>query len=158
EALGEVGEVDEIAEVLSGEDLADEVDEVVAGAGRELGGVTGRQLEVRDVVDADLDPVLVPPLLRELVEPYVVGGNEMAPDQDSEVRALDLGRRLPRQQHVPERRAGDDRAGGLEEAATVEGGGGGLGRALLTHRGTSSRRDENGSRGTACTPWPWIEW
>src|SRR2546427_245366 len=80
------------------------------------------------------------------------------PYQDSEVRALDLGRRLPRQQHVPERRAGDDRAGGLEEAATVEGGGGGLGRALLTHRGTSSRRDENGSRGTACTPWPWIEW
>src|SRR4030095_3506107 len=46
EAVGDVRESDEVAIVLAGEDLADEVDEVVPGPGGELGRVPGGQLEV----------------------------------------------------------------------------------------------------------------
>src|SRR5919204_19469 len=49
----EIAEIDEIAVVLPREDLADEVDEVVTGAGRELRRIPRGQLQVRNVIDAD---------------------------------------------------------------------------------------------------------
>ncbi len=90
------------------------------------------------MVHADLDAVLVAPLLGELVEPHVVGGHVVAPDQQPKVRALDLGRGLPRGQHVGQREAGASAAGGREEAAATQRGGVGLGQTFMTHRVTSS--------------------
>src|SRR5256884_622751 len=92
--IGDVGQVDQITVVLTGEDLAHEVDQVVAGARRELCRIPGGQLEVRDMVHPDLGAGLVAPQLAERVEPHVVGGNVMAPHEHSETRALDLRRRL----------------------------------------------------------------
>src|SRR6267143_3030414 len=63
--VGDVAQVDQIAVVLAGEDLAHEVDQVVAGARRELCRIPGGQLEVRDMVHPDLDPGLVAPQLAE---------------------------------------------------------------------------------------------
>ena len=81
EALGDIREIDEVTIVLAGEDLADEVDEVVPGPGCELGGVPGGQFEVGHVVHPHLDAGLVAPLLGELVEPHVVGRHVVAPQE-----------------------------------------------------------------------------
>src|SRR4029453_774876 len=58
-----------------------------------LGRDPGRDLGVVDVVDGDVDPDLGTPVLGEGVEPCVVAGHEVAPEQDLEVTA-ELGGRL----------------------------------------------------------------
>ena len=59
------------------------MDDVVAGPGGELRGHPRGQHEMGDVIDANLDPVLLAPLLHEhVVEPGVVGGDEVAPLED----------------------------------------------------------------------------
>lgn len=102
EAVGDVREVHQVPVVLAGEDLAHEVDEVVAGARRKLGRVARGQLEVRDVVDAHAYAVLVTPFLRELVEPGIVGGDEVAPLQHAQARTPDLRGGLARIEHGEE--------------------------------------------------------
>ena len=71
----------------------DVLDEVVALAGLDLGGDAGRDLGLVDVVDGDVDPDLLAPVLGELVEPLVVAGHEVAPQQDLQVTG-ELGPRL----------------------------------------------------------------
>src|SRR4030095_16112900 len=56
----------------------DVLDEVVALAGLDLGRDPGRDLDVVDVVDGDVDPDLLAPVLGEGVEPAVVAGHEVA--------------------------------------------------------------------------------
>ena len=75
----DVRDVQEALVVEPRQDRRAVVDDVVARACGELRGHARRQLEVGDVVDPHFDAVLVSPLFRELVEPGVVRGNEMAP-------------------------------------------------------------------------------
>src|SRR5262249_19529995 len=56
-----------------------EAEDVVPGAGGDLGGGARRQLQMRDVVDGHADAVLLTPVLREAVDPPVVFGAEVAP-------------------------------------------------------------------------------
>jgi len=124
----DVADVGEALVVEPGQDRRAVHDDVVAGARRELGGHPGGQLEVRDVVDADFDPVLVAPLLGELVvEPGVRGRDEVAPLKDAQGRALDLGRRLAGIEHGQERASGHSGAGDREEFPAVEGEGAAVG-------------------------------
>ena len=95
DALGDVAEVHQVLVVERRQDRAHEVDQVVPGAGRELRREPRGQLEMRDAIDPHLDAGLLAPLLDELVEPGVVGGDEVTPLQDPQAGALDLGRRLP---------------------------------------------------------------
>ena len=121
--------------VLGGQNLPDEVDQVVPGAGSELRRVARRQLQVGDAADPHLDPVGVTPLLGELVEPCVVGRNEVAPHQDPEARPLDLRRCLSRLEHREQRRAGCSPAGDAQEATAAESSVIGQGGWELTHHG-----------------------
>ena len=53
----------------------------------------GRDFGLVDVVDGDVDSDLLPPVLHERVEPLIVCGHEVAPEQDLEVTG-DLASRL----------------------------------------------------------------
>src|SRR5690606_36443864 len=57
----------------------DVLDEVVTGAGRNLGGEGGGDIGRVAVVDRDLDAVGLAPFLDALAEPLVVGSDEVAP-------------------------------------------------------------------------------
>src|SRR5262249_25417832 len=115
--VDDVAQVDEVLVVEPGQDGAHEVDEVVAGAGRELRRNAGGQLEMRNSVDPNLDAVLGPPFLHDFVEPHVVGRDEVAPLQDAQGGALGLGGGPAGGQHGAEPgRAGD---GGGQESATL---------------------------------------
>src|SRR5262249_10252362 len=92
------------------------------GSRRELGGHPRGNLQVGDVVDSNLHPVLVAPLLGELVIPDVVGGNEVTPLEDSQGRPLDLGGRLPRVEHRHQASPCDPGPSDMEEAPTAGGG------------------------------------
>src|SRR2546430_13589203 len=70
-----------------------------------------------DVCSSDL----VSPLLGKLVEPDVVGGDEMAPLEDPKARPPDLGRRLAGRQHGGDRGASDPEASLPQERAAGRG-------------------------------------
>jgi hypothetical protein len=74
------------------ESVGDVLDQVVALAGLDLGGDAGGDLRLVDVVDDDVHADLLPPRLGELVEPRVVAGHEVAPQQDLQVAGELLGR------------------------------------------------------------------
>ena len=57
-------------------------EQVVARSGRGFGSRTRGHVRDRDVVDGDGNLVLLAPVLCELVEPFVVSGNEVAPLHD----------------------------------------------------------------------------
>jgi hypothetical protein len=56
----------------------------VALTGLDLGGDAGGDLRLVDVVDDDLDAHAAAPVLDEPVEPLVVAGHEVAPQQDAQ--------------------------------------------------------------------------
>ena len=94
ELIVDVRHVDQRLVVEPGEDGRVVEDEVVPGARGELGGHPRRDLQVRDMVHAHLDAVLLAPLGGELVEPDVVGRDEVAPRENAQRGPLEL-RRAP---------------------------------------------------------------
>ena len=84
----EVGQVEHA--LLQRRRREDELDQVVALAGGDLGRGPGQQLGLVDVVDAHVDAHLRAPVLGEGVEPGVVAGHEVAPLEDLQV-ARQLG-------------------------------------------------------------------
>src|SRR5581483_3631503 len=132
----DVGQVDQL--VLVSRRLQDglELEQVVAGAGRRLGRQAGGDGGVLDVVDLDVDLFLVAPALGVLVEPVVVGWDEVAPEQDLERGAgLRLRRRAAGGGRCPgrlrRRGAGRGGCGAGGRGGGASGGGGGAGRGRL---------------------------
>src|SRR6266851_3032853 len=109
---------------------------------------------MRDVVDLHLDAVLVAPLGGELVEPDVVGRDEVAPRENAEGRALQLRGRLARVGHRQERGPRHTGPRHLEETAAAGRGVFGLDWLQVTHRLTSLRgnRDRRERLGVWNTP------
>src|SRR5262245_37427325 len=93
---------------------------------------------MRDMVDTDPDPVLLPPLLGVVVQPGIVGWNEMAPGEDAQAGPLLLGGRLAGLEHRQEGASGSACPGDPQEAAATDGGGRGLERVQITHRAPPS--------------------
>src|SRR5207249_10662037 len=83
-----------------------------------------------DVVDENLDSVLLPPFPRELVEPLVVGRDEVAPRDHPERRPPVLGGRLTGVQHRCDRCSPQRGPGDPDEVASRQ----------LSHRLTSLGR------------------
>ncbi len=82
--LDDRGVVDHL--VLVGGHRVDGHEQVVPALGRHLGGGAGVEESVVDVLDADLDVVLLTPGLHPgVVEPVVVGRDEVDPLDDGEV-------------------------------------------------------------------------
>ena len=96
----------------------DELDQVVALAGGDLGRGPGQELGLVDVVDAHVDAHLRAPVLGEGVEPGVVAGHEVAPLEDLQV-ARQLGGGLDE----GGRDVGDDRRRGAGGGAVLATGG-----------------------------------
>ena len=120
ELVVDVRHVDQRLVVEPGEDGRVVEDDVVPGARGELGGHPRRDLQVRDVVHAHLDAVLLAPLGGELVEPDVVGRDEVAPREDAQRGPLELRRGLARIQHGQERGSRHACPGDLQEATAVD--------------------------------------
>ena len=82
-------------------------EQVVAGSGRGLGCRARGDVRDRDVVDRDGDLVLLAPVLGELVEPFVVSRDEVAPLHDRQ--RLGVGQRAgDKRRRERRRRAGGD--------------------------------------------------
>src|SRR5690606_4760018 len=100
--LGDVFHVDDARLELG--QRSDVLDQVVAFAGRYLRRDPGGDLRHGDVVHRHVDPDLPTPLLDEGVEPFVVGGNEMAPQEYAELTGQGDGRLLERDLRSTHRR------------------------------------------------------
>ncbi len=114
----DVGEVRQRLVVDPGQDRRAVEEDVVTRPRGELRGHPRRDLEVGDVVHPHLHPVLVAPLSRELVEPGVVGGDEVAPREDAQVGSPDLGGSLTGREQVGQGGTGQPDPGGPDELAT----------------------------------------
>ena len=102
--LGDVADVGQRLAVDVGVEDREPVEDVVALLGRDLGRGAGRVVGLVDVVDRDLDVVGLPPLDDVLlVEPLVVGRDEVAPLDDLQLACRAWPRRAPRPAWPPRR-------------------------------------------------------
>ncbi len=108
ELLDDVGHVEHALLVLG--QRGDVLDDVVPLTGCDLGGDGRRDVGGVDVVDLGGDAVGLTPLRHELVEPDIVQRHEVAPEEDAEAGAGDVGgrRRLPQRSGA---RAGPEEGG-----------------------------------------------
>ena len=110
----EVGHVDELGLVEPGE-MHPHLDEVVAGLRLHLGGVLGRLLGMRDVVDADPDASILGEPLADLRELFVGSRREVVPAEIRDLPLLTSGGRDSAGEN-----GGDTAAGGRQERASAE--------------------------------------
>ena len=83
--IDKIGGVDELLFVAVRLDQPIELDDVVAGLGSRLRRESRGQVQVVDVINRHIDLVLRAPIRSHLVEPGVVGRDEMAPLQDRQL-------------------------------------------------------------------------